>query len=155
MPVAATQTEPMWDVIDKLNMEFDEVQVKNNKLEEELRGFHLEKHKKNNETVGQLHKLFWDCRECMAEQWEDEYQLWGEYPVYNYLREYIYGDEEAELDDDLDEYFGRGRHAPNTQTAESRIDEMLNQTLTMVDEMEAMRQRMEVQMNAWNNRRRV
>lgn len=150
MPVIATQTEPMWDVIDKLNVEFDEVQVKNNKLEEELRGFHLEKHKKNNKNIQTLKDLFRTC-EGREEDWEDEYELWGEYPVLNYLREYINGEEEAELDDDLDAYFGRGQHAPHTQQAESRIDELLDQTLAEIDKA----RRIEAQWHAWNNRRRV
>jgi len=161
MPVAATQTEPMWDVIDKLNTEFDELQVKNNKIEEELMGFHLEKHKKNNETVMQLQRLFRMCDETDCAHWEIQYEyittdfMTGfndfapEYPVLNYLREYIYGDEEAELDDDIDEYFGRGRHAPHTQQAESRIDELLRQRAATAEARAA------AQWEAWINRRRV
>ena len=110
MPVIATQTEPMWDVVDKLNEEFDIVQGKNIKLEDELLGFYLEKHKQNNETVGQLELLFESMNEVAYEHWEDEYKFWGEYPIHNVVRNFLYGSYDqahAELNADLDLYFGR------------------------------------------------
>ena len=51
MPTIATQTEPMWDVIDKLNMEFDDLHVKYNKLEKEYLKPHKKEHMEGMEDV--------------------------------------------------------------------------------------------------------
>ena len=87
MPTIATQTEPMWDVIDKLNKEFDDLH-KDYQIEKEINYLNAKLAHKN---------TYKEVLEDLLETWEDD---WGQLDT-------SYWDAHKELDDDLDAYFGR------------------------------------------------
>ena len=82
MPTIATQTEPMWDVIDKLNKEFDDLH-KDYKIEKEINYLNAKLAHKNT-YMNVMYELIDD---------------------YGGIKDNL--EIKEELDDDLDAYFGR------------------------------------------------
>ena len=82
MPTIATQTEPMWDVIDKLNKEFDDLH-KDYQIEKEINYLNAKLAHKNT-YMNVMYELIDD---------------------YGGIKDNL--EIKEELDDDLDAYFGR------------------------------------------------